>query len=130
MRQAILASLIVLCIAGPVMAADQPGLKEDKTPPPMSELGEGYRGMDDAQVKGVEQAKTLHDGGSVTLQGFLIKKVGGDVYRFRDKTGEIDAVIPLAMFDGKQLSPDDLVRFSGTLDKKHQRVRVTHFQPQ
>jgi len=121
MKKAIIASLLALCVSSPALADDKPGLQEDKAPPPPHKLDDGYRGIEDARVMNV-----------VTLHGNIIKKLGNDTYRFQDRTGEIDVMIPEAVFQGKQFSPDDLVRFSGSLDKKHKnpQVRVTHFQKQ
>ena len=132
MKKAIIASQLALCVSSPALAVDKPGLQEDKAPPPPHKLDDGYRGIEDARVMNVEHAKTMHDGATVTLHGNIIKKLGNDTYRFQDRTGEIDVMIPEAVFQGKQFSPDDLVRFSGSLDKKHKnpQVRVTHFQKQ
>ncbi len=33
----------------------------------------------------VEQAKTMHDGATVSLRGNLLKRQGDDRYQFRDK---------------------------------------------
>jgi uncharacterized protein (TIGR00156 family) len=56
---------------------------------------------------------------------------GEDLYQFRDKTGQIDVYIPMAVFDGKNV-PDELVGISGSLDAKQKpaRIKVTHFQKQ
>ena len=74
----------------------------------------------------------MHDGASVSLKGNLVKKTGEDLYQFRDKTGQIDVYIPMAVFDGKNVSPDELVGISGSLDAKQKpaRIKVTHFQKQ
>ncbi len=42
----------------------------------------------------VDFAKTMHDGASVSLRGNLISHKGEDRYVFRDKSGEINVVIP------------------------------------
>lgn len=113
-------------------AQDAPGLKTDKAPPPPHKMEDGYRGMEDARSMTIKQAKTMHDGASVSLKGNLVKKTGEDLYQFRDKTGQIDVYIPMAVFDGKNVSPDELVGISGSLDAKQKpaRIKVTHFQKQ
>ncbi|MCP0749928.1 protein MgtS, partial [Salmonella enterica subsp. enterica serovar Mbandaka] len=42
---------------------------------------------DDAEKMTIEQAKTLHDGATVSLRGNLIDHKGDDRYVFRDKSG-------------------------------------------
>jgi len=80
----------------------------------------------------VKQAKEMHDGASISLRGNLIEKKGEDIYTFRDKSGQMDAYIPMAIFDGKNVTPDELVGISGSLDAKQKpmRIKVTHFQKQ
>ncbi|VFS44313.1 Uncharacterized conserved protein [Enterobacter cancerogenus] len=77
----------------------------------------------------VEQAKEMHDGATISLRGNLIDG-SGDKYRFRDKTGEIDLVIPKAVFDGRTVEPDNMLSINGSLDKKSSPpvVRVNHIQ--
>lgn len=74
--------------------------------------------------------KTMHDGASVSLRGNLISHKGEDRYVFRDKSGEINVVIPAAVFDGREVQPDQMINISGSLDKKSAPavVRVTHLQ--
>ncbi|EOM4527347.1 YdeI family stress tolerance OB fold protein, partial [Escherichia coli] len=49
---------------------------------------------------------------------------------FRDKSGEINVVIPATVFDGREVQPDQMINISGSLDKKSAPavVRVTHLQ--
>ncbi|HBK2955205.1 TPA: YdeI family stress tolerance OB fold protein [Escherichia coli] len=115
----VLASFLVMPYA---LADDQGGLKQDAAPPPPHAIEDGYRGTDDA--------KKMHDGASVSLRGNLISHKGEDRYVFRDKSGEINVVIPAAVFDGREVQPDQLINISGSLDKKSAPavVRVTHLQ--
>lgn len=78
----------------------------------------------------VDFAKTMHDGASVSLRGNLISHKGEDHYVFRDKSGEINVVIPATVFDGREVQPDQMINISGSLDKKSAPavVRVTHLQ--
>ncbi|ANI80798.1 YdeI family stress tolerance OB fold protein [Kosakonia oryzae] len=129
-------TVLTLCVATlfsmTAFAEDSPGLKTDKAPPPPHKMEDGYRGMEDARSSTIKDVKAMHDGASVSLRGNLVKKESEDHYLLRDKTGEINVVIPLALFDGKSVSPDELVGISGSLDKKQQPafIRVTHFQKQ
>lgn len=103
----------------PALAEEQGGFKADEPPPPASEQDSGYRGARDARMMTTEQAKAMHDGASLSLRGNLIKKTGQDSYQFRDKSGTIDVVIPPAVFDGREVHPDNLLSISGSWDKKH-----------
>lgn len=86
------------------LAEDQGGLKKDVAPPPPHAIEDGYRGTDDAEKMTIEQAKTLHDGATVSLRGNLIDHKGDDRYVFRDKSGEINVIIPSAVFDGREVA--------------------------
>ena len=98
-------------------------------PPPPHALDDGYRGTDDARIMTVEHAKTMHDGATISLRGNLIDG-SGDKYRFRDKTGEIDVIIPKAVFDGRKVEPDNMISINGSLDKKSKPpvVRIDRIQ--
>lgn len=132
MKKILLITSLTALFSMAAFAQDAPGLKTDKAPPPPHKMEDGYRGMEDARSMTIKQAKTMHDGASVSLKGNLVKKTGEDLYQFRDKTGQIDVYIPMAVFDGKNVSPDELVGISGSLDAKQKpaRIKVTHFQKQ
>ncbi|AUU88214.1 MULTISPECIES: YdeI family stress tolerance OB fold protein [Enterobacteriaceae] len=132
MKKILLITSFTALFSMAAFAQDAPGLKTDKAPPPPHKMEDGYRGMEDARSMTIKQAKTMHDGASVSLKGNLVKKTGEDLYQFRDKTGQIDVYIPMAVFDGKNVSPDELVGISGSLDAKQKpaRIKVTHFQKQ
>ena len=102
----VLASFLVMPYA---LADDQGGLKQDAAPPPPHAIEDGYRGTDDAKKMTVDFAKTMHDGASVSLRGNLISHKGEDRYVFRDKSGEINVVIPAAVFDGREVQPDQMI---------------------
>lgn len=132
MKKILLAASVAALFSMTAFAEDSPGLQADKAPPPPHKMTDGYRGIEDARSMNVKQAKTMHDGATVSLRGNLVQKKGEDVYTFRDKSGEMDVMIPMAIFDGKKVSPDELVGISGSLDTKQNppRVKVTHFQKQ
>ncbi|EGT3571543.1 YdeI family stress tolerance OB fold protein [Citrobacter amalonaticus] len=111
-------------------AEDNGGLKKDTAPPPPHALDDGYRGVEDARTMTVEQAKTLHDGATISLRGNLIDTQGDDKYAFRDKTGTITVLIPRAVFDGRTVKPDYMISINGSLDTKTQPpvVRVNRIQ--
>ncbi|QMB01607.1 YdeI family stress tolerance OB fold protein [Escherichia fergusonii] len=111
-------------------AADEGGLKQDAAPPPPHAIEDGYRGTDDAKKMTVDFAKSMHDGATVSLRGNLISQKGEDNYLFRDKSGEINVIIPATVFDGREVQPDQMINISASLDKKSNPpvVRVHHLQ--
>ncbi len=117
MRKKLIATLCLLLTAG-VWAEEKGGFKNDAAPPPPHQLDDGYRGMEDGRIMTIEQAKTMHDGATISLRGNVIKHEGDDRYLFRDKTGTIAAIIPAAVFDGQDIKPDKLVSINGSLDSK------------
>ncbi|HDR2161350.1 TPA: YdeI family stress tolerance OB fold protein [Enterobacter cancerogenus] len=121
---------MMCCLLAPAAwADDNGGLQKGDAPPPPHALDDGYRGTDDARIMTVEHAKTMHDGATISLRGNLIDG-SGDKYRFRDKTGEIDVIIPKAVFDGRKVEPDNMISINGSLDKKSKPpvVRIDRIQ--
>ncbi|HCW0177948.1 MULTISPECIES: YdeI family stress tolerance OB fold protein [Citrobacter] len=125
-----IAPLLCCFLLSPALADDIGGLKKDTAPPPPHALDEGYRGTEDARIMTVEQAKTMHDGATISLRGNLIEDQGGDKFIFRDKTGSIHTLIPLAVFDGRTVKPDQMISINGSLDAKMQPpvIRVNKLQ--
>lgn len=122
---------VLCCFLIPtVFADDNGGLKKDTAPPPPHALDEGYRGVEDARTMTVQQAKTMHDGATISLRGNLIDDLGDDKFVFRDKTGSIHTLIPLSVFDGRTVKPDQMISINGSLDTKTQPlvVRVNRIQ--
>jgi len=130
MKKIVLTACVAAFFSMTAFAEDAPGLKADEAPPPPHKMEDGYRGIEDARTTTIDKVKDQRDGATVSLRGNLIKKEGNDIYTLRDKTGEIQLYIPAAVFEGKTVSPDELVGVSGSLDKKQQpaRIKVTHFR--
>lgn len=124
------APLLCCFLIPTVFADDKGGLKKDTAPPPPHALDDGYRGTEDARIMTVQQAKTLHDGATLSLRGNLIDDQGGDKFVFRDKTGTIHTLIPLSVFDGRTVKPDQMISINGSLDTKTRPpvVRVNRIQ--
>lgn len=124
------APLLCCFLIPTVFADDKGGLKKDTAPPPPHALEDGYRGTEDARIMTVQQAKTLHDGATLSLRGNLIDDQGGDKFVFRDKTGTIHTLIPLSVFDGRTVKPDQMISINGSLDTKTRPpvVRVNRIQ--
>src|SRR5699024_910495 len=89
-------------------AADEGGLKQDAAPPHRQSIEDGYRDTDDAKKMTVHYAKSIHEGATVSLRGNMISQKGEDNYLFRDKSGEINVIIPAADFDGGEVQPDQM----------------------
>jgi hypothetical protein len=68
------------------------GLKTDKAPPPPHKMEDGYRGMEDARSMTIQQAKTMHDGASVSLKGNLVKKTGKISISSATKPGKLTSI--------------------------------------
>ena len=113
-------ALAMACLfaIGVAQADDKGGFSQDAAPPPPHKLDDGYRGVEDGRIMTVEQAKTMHDGATVSLRGNLLKRQGDDRYQFRDKSGTITVIIPVAAFNEQHVEPDDLVNINGSLDRK------------
>lgn len=124
------ATLVCCFLIPTAFAEDNGGLKKDTAPPPPHALDDGYRGTEDARIMTVQQAKTMHDGATISLRGNLIDEQGGDKFVFRDKTGSISTLIPAAVFDGRTVKPDQMISINGSLDTKTQPpiVRVDRLQ--
>ncbi|MGS1579803.1 NirD/YgiW/YdeI family stress tolerance protein (plasmid) [Klebsiella pneumoniae] len=85
--------LLCCFLLSPALADDNGGLKNDTAPPPAHALDEGYRGTEDARIMTVEQAKTMHDGATISLRGNLIEDQDGDKFGFRDFPSKNDKVL-------------------------------------
>ena len=111
MKKLALAMACVLAV-GIAQADDKGGFSQDAAPPPPHKLDDGYRGVEDGRIMTVEQAKTMHDGATISLRGNVLTR------QFRDKSGTITAIIPAAAFNEQHVEPDDLVSINGSLDRK------------
>ena len=76
----------------------------------------GYTGPGPEFVT-VEQAKGMKDDAHVALKGYIIQRLGGDKYLFKDKTGDITLEISERRWAGQQIGAEDLVEIYGEIDK-------------
>ena len=83
----------------------------------------GYTGPGPA-VMTVAQAKSLRDDAQVTLQGNIIRSLGGKKYLFQDATGTITVEIKTNRWEGLQVGPESRVEIHGELDKDWSSVEV------
>lgn len=86
----------------------------------------GYKGPSAEGANGaitVEQAISARDDSKVTLEGSIVKHLGGEKYLFKDATGEIEIELDHDDWNGLQVGPDDTVIIYGEVD--HHRHRAT-----
>lgn len=83
----------------------------------------GYSGPGPVPIT-VQQALTMRDDVPVTLRGYIIQRLGGDRYLFRDTTGSIQVEIDDDDWRGQIVGPDDLVELSGKVDRDWNSVEI------
>lgn len=72
----------------------------------------------------VAQSKTLRDDSWVILEGNIVRKVGDELYEFRDSTGTINVDIDDKEWRGLTVTPQDKVRIEGEVDKDWNSVEI------
>lgn len=83
----------------------------------------GFVGPDAASTT-VEQAKSLRDDAWVALEGNLVRKLGKELYEFRDASGSINVEIDDHVWNGVTITPNDKVRIEGEVDKDWNSVEI------
>lgn len=78
----------------------------------------------DAATTTVEQAKSLRDDAWVVLEGNIVRKVGKELYEFRDSTGTVNVDIDDNNWGGVSITPTDKVRIEGEVDKDWNSVEI------
>ncbi|MGK3122836.1 YgiW/YdeI family stress tolerance OB fold protein [Candidatus Pantoea formicae] len=104
--------------------AETGGFEAGKTPPPQQKEDAGYKGSEDTAETPVKLIKDFRQGGYATLEGFIVKKVKGDMYQFRDSTGTVNIEAPAVTFKGKTYSAEDKVRVSGKVFGKGDKTQL------
>lgn len=67
-------------------------------------------------ISTVEQAKQMNKDAWVTLQGKIVKQIGEEDYLFRDSTGDINIEIDHKYWQGRTVTPDDIIQITGEVD--------------
>ena len=122
MKKVILASLLVVMSAG--VYAEEGGYKAGEAPPSQHKQDAGYKGSEDTGQTHIDQIRDFRQGGYVTLEGYIVKKLKGDNYQFRDETGHLTIIAPKKTFDGKTYTADDKVRVSGKVHGKGDKTTL------
>lgn len=79
----------------------------------------GAGAADKSRTQTVRQALAMPDDAHVVLTGKIVEQIVGsdDDYIFRDETGQIRVDIDKELFQGRQVTPANVVRISGEIDK-------------
>ncbi|MDO5483561.1 MAG: NirD/YgiW/YdeI family stress tolerance protein [Desulfovibrionaceae bacterium] len=109
--------MIVALLAVPAVAAGQGGFQG-----PGEAAGNvgGFQGPSSGSfVDTVKAALGSWDDTPAVLTGHIVSRVAGsdDEYIFRDATGQIQVEIDNELFAGRNVTPQNLVRISGEVDK-------------
>jgi uncharacterized protein (TIGR00156 family) len=72
----------------------------------------------------VAEAKELEDNVKVVLEGLIIEDLGGETYRFKDGTGEIDLEIDKDAWKKREMDSDQLVRVYGEINREDDSIEV------
>ncbi len=72
----------------------------------------------------VEKAKGLRDDSWVVLEGNILRKVGKELYEFRDASGSVNVDIDDDVWGGLTVTPKDKVRIEGEVDKDWNSVEI------
>jgi len=78
----------------------------------------------DHKVITVAEARELEDDAKVVLEGFIIEDTGGNMYLFRDETGDIDLEIDKHAWKKREMDPDQMVRVYGEIDRDDDSIKV------
>lgn len=70
------------------------------------------------------QVKDASDDSWVTLEGKLVKHLGGENYLLRDASGEVEVEIDGDVWRGQAVGPNDTIRLYGEVDHSWNRVEV------
>lgn len=82
----------------------------------------GFSGSEVRQT--VAHAKTLADDSNVILEGNITKKIGHEHYEFMDNTGSIVVEIDDDKWMGQTVSPNNIVRLEGEVDKDRSKTDI------
>lgn len=82
----------------------------------------GYAGPDVDNSTTVKAVKGMRDDTFVTLTGRIVSRIGGDKYVFQDATGQITVDIDDEDFRGQTVSPQNMVRITGEVEKEFGRA--------
>lgn len=77
-----------------------------------------------SRIATVARAKRANEDTYVTLQGYIIEKIGKEKYTFKDKTGSIRVEIDEDIWRGLTVTPKTKVTIYGKVDNDDGRVEI------
>ncbi len=83
-----------------------------------------YTGSQEQNKVSVAQLKDLADDSWATLEGKLVKHLGGENYLFRDASGEVEVEVDQDVWRGTEVGPDDQIRIRGEVDHSWNKTEV------
>lgn len=83
-----------------------------------------YTGPAEQNVVTVIQLKDVADDSWATVEGKLVKHLGGENYLFRDASGEVEVEIDADVWRGQEVGPDDSVRLRGEVDHSWNKTEL------
>ena len=83
----------------------------------------GFNGPPVAKID-VARAKELRDDTWVVLEGYITHKVGDELYGFKDSSGNVSVDIDDKIWRGLSISPSNLVRIEGEVDKDWNSIEI------
>jgi len=86
---------------------------------------QGFTGP--AMTFSVAQLQTFADKTQALLRGNIVSFLGGDLYLFRDSSGEIVVKIKEDRWWGLSVGPNDLVELGGELKRDKKTQLINHF---
>lgn len=83
-----------------------------------------YTGPQEQNKVSVTHLQNLTDDSWVTLEGMLVKHLGGEIYVFRDASGEVEVEIDQEVWHGTEVGPSDLIRIRGEVDHSWNKTEI------
>ena len=83
-----------------------------------------FTGPQEQNKVSVAQLKDLADDSWATLEGNLVKHLGGENYMFRDASGEVEVEVDQDVWRGTEVGPDDLICIRGEVDHSWNKTEV------
>ncbi len=75
-------------------------------------------------VQAVLEAGMFSDDTPVTLTGYLVSSLGGEVYTFKDNTGAIHVEIDHDNWFGLKVTPNTKITIQGDIDKEFSYTKI------
>jgi len=90
-------------------------------PPPVEGITDRYGFTGPVRTVNIEEAKTYAHRTPVIVSGTIVQAIGGDLYTFRDSSGDIILRIgPREWYAlGSNINPSDKIEISGELHRDH-----------